>query len=138
MEFEVERDIDEAREKLMGQKGTPVTYERYMEWRERRKKRKAKEAEEKRQAELKKVGIKIPKAKKIMSGKALFVFDPSLFQDADDAADNKDLKAEDIEEDKELNAGGKKWEAKKDDIIEEVREDNENHDIDSIINGEKI
>ena len=43
MEFEVERDIDEAREKLMGQKGTPVTYERYMEWRERRKKRKAKE-----------------------------------------------------------------------------------------------
>jgi len=96
-----------------------------MEWRERRKKRKAKEAEEKRMAEIKKVGIKVPKAKTIMSGKALFVFNPTLFKDADDAADTKDLKEEVTEEEQnpDLEKGGKKWEAKKVEVIEEKDED---------------
>jgi len=115
IEFNVERDIDEAREALGGAKGTPVTYEKYLEWRDRRKARKAKEAEERRIADIKKAGIKITKQKKIMSGKALFVYDPTLFKDADDAAETKDLKEEGMEEeeiDPELQKGGKKWEAK--------------------------
>jgi len=85
-----------------------------VEWRERRKARKAKEAEERRINDIKKAGIKVTKQKKIMSGKALFVYDPTLFKDADDAAETKDLAEEVIEEENnpELQKGGKKWEAK--------------------------
>lgn len=121
-EFNVERDIDDAMEDVRN-KGTKITYEVYMEWRERRKKRKAAEAEAKKKDELKKAGIKQPKKGiKIMTGKSLFVFDPTLFQDDEDASDNKDFKLEvNAEENaEELNKGGKKWEAKvKVDVIEE-------------------
>lgn len=56
------------------------------------------------------------KGKKIMTGRALFVFDPTVFKDDEDAAETKDLKEVVegmVEEEAALNVGGKKWEAKK-------------------------
>jgi len=64
-----------------------------------------------------------------MTGKALFVFDPSLFQDDEDAVDNQNLTEEqpvDNQNDEELNKGGKKWEAKK---VQAVEEDQEEENI---------
>lgn len=111
-----------------------------MEWRERRNKRKQKESDEKRVAEMKKVGVKVAKTKKIMSGKALFVFDPTLFQDAEDAADTKYLKGDaNIEEkDELLEAGGKNWgesKTKKEEVIDE--EENEDDIEEENKEGEK-
>lgn len=126
-EFNVERDIDQAREWL-GNQGTPMTFELYGEWKARRKARKLKELEERKQEDLKKAGIKPPKGKKIMTGKALFVFDPTLFQDDEGAADKKDMNEDEeeglVEADaEELNKGGKQWEAKvKKEVIEEENE----------------
>lgn len=127
-EFCIETDIDDARQALTA-KGTPMTYDLYVEWRAKRKIRKEKEAEERRKEELKKVGMKVQKGKKIMSGKALFVFNPTLFKDDDDAADNTDLR-ENVEEDATLNVGGKKWEAK---IVEEKTEEPEEEDAEKMI-----
>jgi len=61
-----------------------------------------------------------------MTGKSLFVFDPTLFQDDADAAQAKDLVKEINEEENaaELNIGGKNWEAKqKAEVIEEDPEE---------------
>lgn len=78
-EFDVEKDIDDMIKVLhMGDyKGTPVTIERFNEWKEKRKERKAKEAELRKLDDFKKAGIKINKKKKILSGRALFVLDPT-------------------------------------------------------------
>jgi ssDNA-binding Zn-finger/Zn-ribbon topoisomerase 1 len=78
VEFNVERDIDAARQALAeGAKGTPVTFERFVVWRDNRRARKAKEAEEKKISLVKQAGIKVAKGRKIMTGRALFVFDPT-------------------------------------------------------------
>jgi len=104
-----------------------MTFKLYQEWRDRRKIRKAKEAEEKKKDDLRQAGIKVPKKGiKIMTGKSLFVFDPTLFQDDADAAQAKDLVKEVNEEENaaELNIGGKNWEAKqKAEVIEEDPEE---------------
>jgi len=125
-EFNVETDIDQAINDLVD-KGTKMTFKLYQEWRDRRKIRKAKEAEEKKKDDLRQAGIKVPKKGiKIMTGKSLFVFDPTLFQDDADAAQAKDLVKEINEEENaaELNIGGKNWEAKaKAGVIEEDPEE---------------
>lgn len=125
-EFNVETDIDQAINDL-AEKGTKMTYKLYVEWRDKRKARKAKEAAAKKLDELKQAGIKVAKKGiKIMTGKSLFVFDPSLFQDDADAAKATELVKEiDAEENAaELNIGNKKWEEKaKAEVIEEDPEE---------------
>ncbi|CUV04637.1 unnamed protein product [Cryptosporidium hominis] len=70
----LEERIERQRLELPGP-GTPVTFETFMEW----KKKKEKEEEEKSKADAAKQG-------KQMSGRDLFVYDPSLFVDDEDAA----------------------------------------------------
>ena len=55
---------------------TPVTYETLMAWKVRKAERKQKELEEKMKEEAKKVG---GKTNGILSGRALFKYDPTLF-----------------------------------------------------------
>ncbi|KAH8740935.1 hypothetical protein FG386_002481 [Cryptosporidium ryanae] len=71
----LEERIERERLELPGP-GTPVTFETFMEW----KKKKEKEEEEKAKAEAARLG------KQQMSGRDLFVYDPSLFVDDEDAA----------------------------------------------------
>ncbi|KAF7457991.1 putative zinc finger (C-x8-C-x5-C-x3-H)-2 [Cryptosporidium felis] len=70
----LEEKIERQRLELPGP-GTPVTFETFIEW----KKKKEKEEEEKAKIEAAKQG-------KQMSGRDLFVYDPSLFVDDEDAA----------------------------------------------------
>lgn len=131
-EFNVETDIDQAINDLT-EKGTKMTYKLYQEWRDRRKIRKAKEADAKKKDEMKQAGIKQPKKGiKIMTGKSLFVFDPTLFQDDADAAKATELVKEiDAEENAaELNIGNKKWEekVKVEVVIEEDPEEDKQED----------
>lgn len=71
----LEERIERERLELPGP-GTPVTFESFMEW----KKKKEKEEEEKVKTDAAKQG-------KQMSGRDLFVYDPSLFVDDEDAAE---------------------------------------------------
>ncbi|KAJ1609379.1 hypothetical protein OIY81_1384 [Cryptosporidium canis] len=71
----LEERIERERLELPGP-GTPVTFESFMEW----KKKKEKEEEDKAKADAAKHG-------KQMSGRDLFVYDPSLFVDDEDAAE---------------------------------------------------
>jgi len=135
VEFNVERDIDAARQMLEGGSGTPVTFERFLVWRDKRRLRKAKEADDRKAADVKKAGIKVAKGKKIMTGKSLFVFDPTMFKDDEDAVGKKDLveegemvEGEDAATQAELNKGGKKWEAKKVEVVEEVIDEKDGED----------
>lgn len=132
-------DIDELREGLSGQKGTPVTYERFYEWKERRKARKLKENQEKKVEELKKAGHKVKKNTKVMSGRALFAFDSTLFQDADDAAGKIEVEKGEEEETIESKQKGKAWgERVKEEIIEEnVDEEDEEGLVEEKIQNEQ-
>ncbi|KAK6590970.1 hypothetical protein RS030_111828 [Cryptosporidium xiaoi] len=69
----LEERIERERLELPGP-GTPVTFETFMEWKKR------KEEEERAKAEAAKLG------KQQMSGRDLFVYDPSLFVDDENAA----------------------------------------------------
>lgn len=91
----IEQLIEEQRAQLSFENLTPVTKERFFAWKE--KKRKAKEAawEEKRQAAAKKSG---GKGLNVLSGRALFAYDSSLFKDDDAALDNQEY---DVVEDQE-------------------------------------
>lgn len=71
---------------LESAKLTPVTLETFNDWKKRKAERKQKELEEKMKEESKKAGSK---GHNILSGKALFKYDPNLFMDDENAADEK-------------------------------------------------
>lgn len=92
----VEELIEEERRKLPTTGLTPVTAESFAAWKKRREEKRASELEAKRVEEAKKTGTK---GYSVLSGRALFSYDPSLFVD-DDAADDEvyEVKERDAEE----------------------------------------
>jgi hypothetical protein len=85
-------------ERALLDSGTPVTLERFLKWKEDRKLKKEKETEKKRLDEAKKTG---GKGLNVLSGKALFSYDPTLFQDDAEALDDKEYEEEIPEEEEE-------------------------------------
>ncbi|CAM9552181.1 unnamed protein product [Discosporangium mesarthrocarpum] len=87
----LEDKIEEQRTKLRneGKKGTPVNEETLKKWKADRKARKLEEERRKVEAEMKKKGK--GKGLSILSGRALFDYDSTLFQDDADAADNETM-----------------------------------------------
>lgn len=85
-EMTLEEKIEEERAALPSDGLTPVTFENFTKWKADRAIRKLEEAAAKAAAE----DAKNSKGKNhsaFMSGRALFTFNPDLFEDADDGAD---------------------------------------------------
>lgn len=82
----IEEKIEEERANLPSEGLTPVTFESFMEWKRKKAERKQKELEDKMKEEAKKAGSKGGYG--ILSGRALFKYDASLFQDDEAAADS--------------------------------------------------
>ncbi len=76
--------IEEERKKLDLSKCTKVTPETFAAWKEKRQKERDAKIETERQEAAKKSGNK---GINVLSGRALFQFDPTLFQDDENAAD---------------------------------------------------
>ena len=81
----LEEKIEEERANLPSDNLTPVTLESFQKWKEDRAARKQAELEAKIAAEEAK-GRKDKAKMNFMSGRALFQFNPDLFEDDDDAA----------------------------------------------------
>jgi hypothetical protein len=90
-------------ERALLDSGTPVTFERFMKWKEERKLRREKDIEKKRVDEAKKTG---GKGLNVLSGKALFSYDPTLFQDDAEALDDAEYEEEIKEEEEEKEDDG--------------------------------
>lgn len=100
----MEELIEEERRKLPSTGLTPVTTETFAKWKEARAARRAAEVEAQRVEEAKKTGTK---GYSVLSGRALFAYDPSLFiDDADADADEYEREEEEEEEDGSGAAGG--------------------------------
>jgi hypothetical protein len=82
-------------ERHLIQQGTPVTFERFVKWKEEKKIAREKEEEKKRLEEAKKTG---GKGLNVLSGRALFTYDPTLFTDDAEALDNEEYEEEEEEE----------------------------------------
>jgi DRG Family Regulatory Proteins, Tma46 len=119
-ELTIEEKIEEERAKLPTEGLTPVTYESLMAWKQRKAERKQKELEEKMKEEAKKVG---GKGSNILSGRALFKYDPNLFQDDEAAADGDVYEERNEDEEEE-----KKEEDVEGDDKEERKEESEGED----------
>jgi DRG Family Regulatory Proteins, Tma46 len=76
-EMTLEEKIEEERAALPSEGLIPVTYETLMDWKKRKAERKQKELEERMKEEAKKAGTK--GGMNVMSGRALFKYDPNLF-----------------------------------------------------------
>jgi len=81
----LEEIIEEERAKLPNEGLTKVTKDSFFEWKKRKAEQKKKDLEQKMKEESKKTG---GKGTNILSGKALFTYDPSLFKDDENAADD--------------------------------------------------
>jgi len=101
-EMTLEEKIEEERAALSYDNLTPVTFESFMKWKADRAARKQAELEAKIAAEEAK-GKKDKSQMAFMSGRALFQFNPDLFEDAEDAGAD-DIVFED-EEEESKNAG---------------------------------
>ena len=119
-ELTIEEKIEEERAKLPTEGLTPVTYESLMAWKQRKAERKQKELEEKMKEEAKKVG---GKGSNILSGRALFKYDPNLFQDDEAAADGDVYEERNEDEEEE-----KKEEEVEGDDKEERKEESDGED----------
>jgi len=75
-EITLEEKIEEERANLPSEGLIPVTFESLTEWKKKKAERKQKELEEKVKEEAKKAGNK---GTGVMSGRALFKYDPTLF-----------------------------------------------------------
>jgi len=117
----IEELVEEERAKLSS-KGTPVTLERFLEWKE--KKRIQREVEDAKKVEEAK---KHSKGVNLLSGRALFSFDPTMFADDDDAVDGEAYDERE-EEGQEEEEGERKYnidEQGEDDEEEKEEEDGE-------------
>ncbi len=99
-EMTLEEKIEEERSNLISSECTPVTLESFNKWKADRAARKQAELEAKIAAEEAK-GKKDKSQMQFMSGRALFQYNPDLFEDAEDAGD---VEFEDEEE--ETKDGG--------------------------------
>ena len=104
-EMTLEEKIEEDRRNLPNEGLIPVTLTTFMQWKKDKEARKQKELEERIAAEQAKGKKGDIKNFGLMSGKALFTYDPTLFQDDDGAADDtnyeEDVPAETIKNDNE-------------------------------------
>lgn len=82
-EMTLEEKIEEERANLPSDGLTPVTFESFMKWKADRAQRKLEEAAAKAAAEDAK-NRKDKNHTAFMSGRALFTFNPDLFEDAED------------------------------------------------------
>lgn len=100
-EITLEEKIEEERAALPSTGLTPVTLESFKEWKIRKAERKQKELEDRMKEEAKKAGSK--GGSNILSGRALFKYDPTLFKDDEEAAlgDIYEERNEDEEEKKQ-------------------------------------
>lgn len=114
----IEDWIEQERAKLPNEGLTPVTFESFQEWKKKKEAEKEKLIEEKRKAEVKKKG---GKGLGVLSGRALFKYDPTLFRDDDAAAEvndyedeevKKEMTQEEAEAEAKTLAEAKNWEAK--------------------------
>lgn len=123
-ELTIEEKIEEERAKLPTEGLTPVTQESLMAWKQRKAERKQKELEEKMKEEAKKVG---GKGSNILSGRALFKYDPNLFQDDEAAADGdvyEERNEDEEEEEKKEEDGNHEGDDKEEHKEESDGEDN--------------
>lgn len=98
-ELPLEELIEQERSVLIdsGKELTPVTLDTFKAWKELKRKRREVEREEKQKEAVKKMGSK---GVNVLSGRDLFQFDPSLFVDDEDAADDQEMEIRsDAEED---------------------------------------
>ena len=98
-EMTLEEKIEEERANLPSDGLTPVTYESFMKWKEDRAQRKLEEAAAKAEA----ADAKARKDKNMtafMSGRALFAYNPEMFEDAADGAEDIVFEDSDEEESK--------------------------------------
>ena len=93
-EMTLEEKIEEERAALPSEGLTPVTLESFMKWKADRAQRKQEELEQRIAAEEAK-GRKDKAQMNFMSGRALFQYNPDLFEDDDDAADDTIFDEED-------------------------------------------
>jgi len=123
-ETSVEDAIEAERAKLTT-KGTPVTLERFLEW--KAKKKEQRDAEDnKKIEEAKKSG---GKSLNLLSGRALFKFDPTLFADDDDAVEGADYDEREVEEEeKDVQNYDPNAEGSSD---EEIKEEEDGQDEDN-------
>lgn len=98
-EIPLEEQIEEERRALPSEGLTPVTKASFEAWKERKAKEKQDELE-RQMEEQKTKGGKGGAKKNIMSGRALFMYDASLFKDDEGAADD-DQYEERVESDEE-------------------------------------
>jgi len=84
----LEEKIEAARALLEFDKLTPVTFETFMKWKDDKKKKKEQEYLERLELERTEGAKKGGKKFGFMSGKALFSFNPDMFEDDDEAADD--------------------------------------------------
>jgi hypothetical protein len=84
-EMTLEEKIEEERGNLPNTGLTPVTLVSFMDWKKRKAEKKQQDLENKMKEEAKKAGSK--GGFNVLSGKALFKYDPTLFKDDEDAAD---------------------------------------------------
>lgn len=88
VEMTLEEKIEEERHNLKSEGLIPVTLASFTKWKEERALRKQAELEARMEAEVAKGAKGGAKNFGFMSGKALFTYDPTLFQDDDGAVDN--------------------------------------------------
>lgn len=112
----LEEKIEEQRMALSSEGLTPVTKESFFAWKARRAEKKQRELEEKMKEEEAKLAAKGKggtgggKRNNIMSGRALFAYNPDLFKDDENAGD-----AQDYEEEEKKESDAPKAEKKYDD-----------------------
>lgn len=99
----MEELIEEERRKLPSTGLTPITTESFAKWKEARAARRAAEVEATRVEEAKKTGTK---GYSVLSGRALFAYDPSLFIDDADADEDEYEREPEEEEGADGAAGG--------------------------------
>ena len=103
-EMTLEEKIEEERAALPHDSLTPVTYETFMKWKADKAERKQAELEQKMLAEEAK-GRRDRSQMQFMSGRALFQFNPDLFADDENAADDIDEDFDEDNSDEETKGG---------------------------------
>ena len=89
----IEEEIEEERRKLNLSQCTPLTLELFLKWKEGKRKRKEEEVEKRRKEAAKSGGGGLH----ALSGRDLFRYDPSLFQDDEEADDEQYVPQADAE-----------------------------------------
>lgn len=100
----LEEWIEQERSKLPSG-GTPVTFDTFNKWKEDKKKAKEEAEEKRREAEERKTG---GRGLNVLSGRAMFKFDPTLFLDDENAYDRYEQREEEDEDEEDRDKEGEK------------------------------